>query len=135
MKAADLKKETDEQLRLDLVETEKHLFKLRFQSATDKLSTPSEIKKAKRDIARIHTEQRRRELVAFAKLGGAELTKIADAAKVGNAVTGIPLLGKRKAKRIITRMNALTANLPAITPANSPASTPVNAAAPATKGK
>jgi large subunit ribosomal protein L29 len=128
-------KATDEQLRLDLVETEKHLFKLRFQSATDKLSTPSEIKKAKRDIARIHTEQRRRELVAFAKLGGAELTKITDAAKVGNTVSGVPLLGKRKAKRIINRMNALAANLPAITPANSPAGPTVNTAAPATKGK
>ena len=44
---------SDEQLALTLKETEKHLFKLRFQSATDRLETPSEIRKAKRDIARL----------------------------------------------------------------------------------
>ena len=42
---------------MTLRDTEKHLFQLRFQSATDRLETPSEIKKAKRDIARIKTVQ------------------------------------------------------------------------------
>ncbi len=40
---------------LTLKETVKNLFHLRFQSATDRLETPSEIQKAKRDVARIHT--------------------------------------------------------------------------------
>jgi large subunit ribosomal protein L29 len=40
---------------MDLKELEKNLFHLRFQSATDRLETPSEIRKAKRDIARIMT--------------------------------------------------------------------------------
>ncbi|MFL5339689.1 MAG: 50S ribosomal protein L29 [Gemmataceae bacterium] len=44
-----------EQLQLSLNELEKNLFHLRFQSATDRLETPSEIRKAKRDIARILT--------------------------------------------------------------------------------
>ena len=50
-----------EQLGLTLLEVEKHLFKLRFQSATDRLETPSEICKARRDIARIKTVQGERE--------------------------------------------------------------------------
>jgi len=53
---------SDEQLDLTLKETVKNLFHLRFQSATDRLETPSEIQKAKRDIARIRTIQRERQM-------------------------------------------------------------------------
>ncbi|HEV3145074.1 MAG TPA: 50S ribosomal protein L29 [Gemmataceae bacterium] len=52
---------SDEHLRLSLSELEKHLFHLRFQASTDRLETPSEIRKAKRDIARILTVQKQRE--------------------------------------------------------------------------
>lgn len=54
-KLAEYRRETAEQLGTDLKELEKNLFHLRFQSATDRLETPSEIRKAKRDIARILT--------------------------------------------------------------------------------
>ena len=40
----------------------KNLFHLRFQSATERLETPSEIRKAKRRVARIKTIQRERQL-------------------------------------------------------------------------
>jgi len=53
---------SDEQLGLNLGDVEKELFKLRFQSATDRMETPSEIRKAKKEIARIKTVQREREL-------------------------------------------------------------------------
>ena len=48
-KMKDLRGMSDEQLGLTLKDTEKHLFQLRFQSATDRLETPSEIRKAKRE--------------------------------------------------------------------------------------
>jgi large subunit ribosomal protein L29 len=51
----------DEQLALTLKELTKNLFHLRFQSATDRLETPSEIRKAKKDIARVLTVQRERQ--------------------------------------------------------------------------
>jgi large subunit ribosomal protein L29 len=57
-----------EQLTLTLKDLEKHLFQLRFQSATDRLETPSEIRKAKRDIARIKTIQREKELTELEAL-------------------------------------------------------------------
>ena len=62
-KAAEYRGMSDEQLNLILRDVEKNLFQLRFQSATDRLETPSEIRKARRDIARIKTVQRQRELV------------------------------------------------------------------------
>ena len=64
MKTDELRAMSDEQLELQLKDTVKNLFHLRFQSATERLETPSEIRKAKRDIARIKTVQRERQLAA-----------------------------------------------------------------------
>jgi large subunit ribosomal protein L29 len=109
MKPADLRKENDEQLKLSLAETEKHLFKLRFQSATDRLETPSEIRKAKADIARIKTEQRRRELAAETKMPDADLAAIVALAEKGETAPGQPMVGRRKPKRLIQRIATIQA--------------------------
>jgi len=61
MKPADLRAMSDEQLNLTLKDTVKHLFQLRCQSATDRLETPSEIRKARKDVARIKTIQTQRQ--------------------------------------------------------------------------
>lgn len=96
---------SDEQLGLTLSDTEKHLFQLRFQSATDRLETPSEIEKAKRDIARIKTEQRRRELAKLPEMSDEQLTTTLAGLE---AKTEGP--GKRRAKRAIARLTALQAS-------------------------
>ena len=62
MKAKELREMSEDQLTLTLKEVTKNLFHLRFQSATERLETPSELKKAKRDVARIFTVQRERQL-------------------------------------------------------------------------
>ena len=62
MKTEDLRSMSDEQLDLTLKDTVKNLFHLRVASATDRLETPSELRKARKDIARIKTIQRQREL-------------------------------------------------------------------------
>lgn len=62
MKSQEIRDMNDEQLDLSLKEVVKNLFHLRFQSATDRLETPSEIQKAKKDVARIKTIQRERKL-------------------------------------------------------------------------
>jgi large subunit ribosomal protein L29 len=64
MKPVEYRAMSDEQLALTLKDTIKNLFHLQFQSATERLETPSEIRKAKREIARIRTIQRERELAA-----------------------------------------------------------------------
>ena len=66
MKPAELRAMSDEQLGLTLKETVKHLFQLRCQSATDRLETPSEIRKARKDVARIKTIQTERQKKAAA---------------------------------------------------------------------
>ena len=67
MKPAEMRAMTDEQLGLQLKETVKNLFHLRFQSATERLETPSEMLKARRDVSRIKTIQREREIAAAKK--------------------------------------------------------------------
>jgi large subunit ribosomal protein L29 len=67
MKPAELRAMSDEQLQLTLKDTIKNLFHLRIQSATERLETPSEIRKAKREVARIKTLIRERELAAQKK--------------------------------------------------------------------
>jgi large subunit ribosomal protein L29 len=62
MKAEEYRQMSDEQLDLSLKEVVKNLFHLRFQSATDRLETPSEVTKAKREVARIKTIIRERQL-------------------------------------------------------------------------
>jgi large subunit ribosomal protein L29 len=63
-KPAELREQTDEQLDLLLTETQRNLFRLRLQSETERLEAPSEIIKAKREIARIKTILRLREIDA-----------------------------------------------------------------------
>ena len=59
-KPSELREMNDEQLLLTLQETQKEYFNLRFQSATEKLNSPSEKKRLKREIARIKTIQNER---------------------------------------------------------------------------
>lgn len=61
-KAAELRDQNDEQLDLILKETQQHLFRLRLQSETERLEAPSEIIKARREVARIKTILRLREI-------------------------------------------------------------------------
>jgi len=100
-KMKDLLGMSDEQLGLTLKDTEKHLFQLRFQSATDRLETPSEMRKARRDIARIKTVQRQRELGKLKDLSAEQLaTRIT--ALEGKVKESEP--GKRKAFRQAKRL-------------------------------
>ncbi len=61
-KPAELREQTEEQLDQLLRETQTNLFRLRLQSETERLEAPSEIIKAKREIARIKTILRLREI-------------------------------------------------------------------------
>ena len=58
-----LREMADEQLTHELRETQQSLFRIRFQSATERNDSPSNIRKLRQTIARIKTIQRERELV------------------------------------------------------------------------
>lgn len=61
-KASEIREMSDDQLQFQLKETRSELFKLRFQAATEKLDAPSNLRKLRRDVARMLTVQREREL-------------------------------------------------------------------------
>ncbi|MCY2991606.1 MAG: 50S ribosomal protein L29 [Planctomycetota bacterium] len=67
MKAAELRDMSDEQLALSLKDASEKLFRLRIQSQTERLDTPSELRRHRRLIARIKTIQRHREILAEKK--------------------------------------------------------------------
>jgi large subunit ribosomal protein L29 len=66
MKIKDLRQLSGEELQLELERVQKHLFDLRSQSVTEKLEDPTMLTKAKRDMARILTVEREREIAAAA---------------------------------------------------------------------
>jgi len=72
VKAGELRTMSDEQLSLTLKDTIKNLFHLRVQSSTERLETPSEIKRARREVARLKTILHERRLAAAAKQQGAK---------------------------------------------------------------
>jgi len=59
-KAHELREMSDEQLGFTLTETKESLFKLRFQSSSEKLDNPSNLRKLRREIARIKTIEHER---------------------------------------------------------------------------
>lgn len=64
MKADQVRALGDEEIRKKLEEAHEELFKLRFQLATRQLTNHRELSKVKRDIARMRTIVRERELGA-----------------------------------------------------------------------
>ena len=61
-KASQYREMSDDQVAFSMREAQQELFRLRFQAATEKLDAPSNLKKLRRDIARMKTIQREREL-------------------------------------------------------------------------
>ena len=64
MKSAEVRQLSAEDLQAKLKEARAELFNLRFQMATSQLDNTARVKQVKKDIARIQTEMRSRELGA-----------------------------------------------------------------------
>lgn len=62
MKVKEIRQLSSEQLGEKVKELKNELFNLRFQLATGQLDNPTSIKRVKRDIARVKTIQKEREL-------------------------------------------------------------------------
>lgn len=68
MKAVEIRELTSEDLASKLKEARAELFNLRFQMATSQLDNTARVKQVKKDIARIQTEMRAREIAAAGAL-------------------------------------------------------------------
>jgi large subunit ribosomal protein L29 len=64
MKAVDVRGMTPAELETKLVELKKELFELRFQNATNQLSNPGRIADVKKDIARVKTIIREKQIAS-----------------------------------------------------------------------
>ncbi|GAB6106911.1 50S ribosomal protein L29 [Fusibacter bizertensis] len=64
MKANKIKEMTSQELNEKMVELKNELFNLRFQLATGQLDNPMKIKAIKKDIARVNTILRQKEIEA-----------------------------------------------------------------------
>jgi len=67
MKVKEIREKETEHLKHELEEKRKHLFDLRSQAVTEKLEDPSQLKKTRKDIARMITVLKQRETEAQAK--------------------------------------------------------------------
>src|SRR3954471_18856040 len=81
MKMKEILEKQGEQLDHELLEQQKHLFDLRSQAVTEKLEAPSQIAKTRKDIARVKTVLRQRQL---------EQERAAEANKAAPAKQGEP---------------------------------------------
>jgi len=64
MKMTDIRELSDEELTKKLEDGRAELFNLRFQMATSQLDNTARVKTVKRDIARVQTEIRARQIAA-----------------------------------------------------------------------
>ena len=69
---AELRDLTESDLVMRLTEAKQELFNLRFQHVTGQLDNTAKLSEAKRQVARIHTEVRAREIAAAEALVAAE---------------------------------------------------------------
>ena len=67
MKTTEIREMSDEQLQETLRDSCESLFRLRIQAQTERLDAPSELRRFARQIARIKTVQRQREIAASKK--------------------------------------------------------------------
>jgi large subunit ribosomal protein L29 len=63
----EIREKETPQLHHDLIERRKHLFELRSQAVTEKLEDPSQLRKTRKEIARILTTLRQREVAPVKK--------------------------------------------------------------------
>ncbi len=64
MKATEVRGMTPAELETKLVELKKELFQLRFQNATNQLTNPGKIADVKKDIARVKTIIREKQIAS-----------------------------------------------------------------------
>ena len=75
MKVSEIRELTDEELQVELERLRRHLFDLRAQAVTEKLEDSTMITNTRRDIARLLTVVRQREIEAGPPAGATQNRK------------------------------------------------------------
>lgn len=69
MKAAEIRKMTDDEIAVEVLSLQKKVYDLRCQATTEKLEDPSQFKKSRRDVARLLTERNARRSAKAGSVG------------------------------------------------------------------
>jgi large subunit ribosomal protein L29 len=96
MKTKEIREKNDEALQHELRDQQKHLFDLRSQAVTEKLEDPSQLLKVRRDIARMKTILRQRQIEGQPKDGNGAVVK-SDQSRAGRKAA--PAAEKKAAKK------------------------------------
>ena len=75
MKIAEIREHPSEEINRELAEKKRALFNLRFQRETEQLERPAELRKLRKDIARLLTALHEREAAEGRKPKAAEETR------------------------------------------------------------
>ena len=62
MKAEEVHKMSDEEVAVEVGRLRRHLYDLKAQAVTEKLEDPSQLGETRRDVARLLTEERSRQI-------------------------------------------------------------------------
>jgi large subunit ribosomal protein L29 len=76
--ATQLRTQTEEELNIKLAEAKAELFNLRFQAATGQLESHGRLRAVRKEIARIYTVKRERELGIVTLIEEGELEEVQD---------------------------------------------------------
>lgn len=85
MKTAEVHKLSSQEIAEELVRLQRQMFDLRCQAATEKIEDPSKFKKVRRDVARLMTERRTREIASPGSTAVASKPSAAPASKPARA--------------------------------------------------
>ena len=81
MRAEEIRELSDDEIRSRIAELEEERFRLRFRSATEALEDPLRFRVIRRDVARLHTVLRERQLAGSSTPAPAAKTAKTKAAK------------------------------------------------------
>jgi large subunit ribosomal protein L29 len=95
MQASEIRELTDDDIRSRIAELEEERFRLKFRAATEALENPMQLRFIRRDVARLHTVLRERELANAGGAGGTDAAagsgkRSARGAKKGGKSAGTP---------------------------------------------
>ena len=96
MKTKEIREKNEEALEHELRDQQKHLFDLRSQAVTEKLEDPSQLLKVRRDIARMKTILRQRQIEGQSKNGNGAAAK-SDESRAGRKAP--PKAAKKAVKK------------------------------------
>ena len=97
MRADEIRELTNDELRSRVDEIERERFNLRFRAATETLEDPLRLRMLRKDVARLKTVMRERELEAAGSTGGGARKSAAKRASAGRKTAA------RQAKAAATR--------------------------------